>query len=190
MSVSKPNSRLRLAAYMVAAGRSTAEIANTIGMSQGYLSNLKSNPVFRLILSEVEQEIRAKTTDRIADLASRYDDEAEAAFETVKHLHRHGEVEAVRLAAAKDISDRSTVAPKIHKITDINERKTILQLSSDALVNMARVLREAGEVIDVLPPPGPAQIEPDFIIPRTPEAFFSSRTPDFSEDSLDHDENS
>lgn len=106
------NARHRVAALLEARGELNAkEIADAINLSYARLAAVRAMPEYKLLVQQYARELVDRTLDKSSELLAKFNEEAPQAFATLQVLHEKADRDSVRLGAAKEILDRSTVAP-------------------------------------------------------------------------------
>ena len=108
----KLSPKLEHAALLESRGElSYVEIANKVGLTKQYLYLKRSTPEYKIQVKHHRGEIERRHYDASAMLQKQFDEEAPKAFETVAQLHKRADRDTTRLGAAKEILDRSSIAP-------------------------------------------------------------------------------
>ncbi len=154
VALPKLSNKLQHAALLEARGElSYAEIAERINITQAYLSKKRSDPHYKLLVKQHQKELENRHYDASAMLQERFDKEAPAAFETVAYLHKtKGVIEGTRLSAAKEILDRSSIAPTKVVAREGGDSGVTIQIGIKKLEQIYGALEDVGdtETIDLL----------------------------------------
>ena len=149
----KLSNKLQHAALLEARGELTyAEIAERINITQAYLSKKRSDPHYKLLVKQHQKELENRHYDASAMLQKKFDDEAPAAFETVAQLHKRADRDTTRLGAAKEILDRSSIAPAKIMGREGGDSGVTIQIGIKKLEQIYGALEDVGdtETIDLL----------------------------------------
>jgi hypothetical protein len=112
MVMQKLSPKLRRAALLEARGElSTKQIADRVNLTVAYLNQSRGKEAYKVQVAHHEREIAERSYDAAAQLQSKFDTEAPKAFETLSSLHKSADRDTTRLGAAKEILDRSSIAP-------------------------------------------------------------------------------
>jgi len=158
MTVNKPkpklSTRLEHGALLEARGElSLAEVADKIGLSKPYFYKTRAeSEEYKIRVAHHRKEIERRHYDASAELQKRFDEEAPAAFETVASLHKRADRDTTRLGAAKEILDRSSIAPAKRDFSSRDEGGTVIQIGIKKLEQIFSALDDVGdqETIDLL----------------------------------------
>jgi len=135
-----------LMALLEVTGKDPVEIAEVVGYSPNNVRHIRrTNPHYVAYVKELREQLTSEVIAKTADLATRFDLEAPEAFETIKDLHKHSEMDTVRLGAAKDILDRAPNAPKIKQHIEGRDSHIILQLGVAQVEGIKEALADVGE---------------------------------------------
>ncbi len=149
----KFSNKLQHAALLEARGElSYAEIAKRINITQAYLSKKRSDPNYKLLVKQHLKELENRHYDASAMLQKKFDEEAPAAFETVAQLHKRADRYTTRLGAAKEILDRSSIAPAKIMGREGGDGGVTIQIGIKKLEQIYSALEDVGdtETIDLL----------------------------------------
>ena len=153
LALPKLSNKLQHAALLEARGElSYAEIAERINITQAYLSKKRSDPHYKLLVKQHQKELENRHYDASAMLQKKFDDEAPAAFETVAQLHKRADRDTTRLGAAKEILDRSSIAPTKVIAREGGDGGVTIQIGIKKLEQIYGALEDVGdtETIDLL----------------------------------------
>ena len=143
----KLSNKLQHAALLEARGElSYAEIAERISITQAYLSKKRSEPQYKLLVKQHQKELENRHYDASAMLQKKFDDEAPAAFETVAQLHKRADRDTTRLGAAKEILDRSSIAPAKIVGRESGEGGVTIQIATKKLEQIFGALEDVGDI--------------------------------------------
>ena len=169
--IKKLNARHRLVSYMLAGGRSRAEVAEATGFSAAYLTSLIASPLFKAQLTRVRNKISEAAVESVVeDLQARTVGAGGNALDTVLDLMSDAKSEQVRLHAASSILDRA-----IPKQTKHQEEQIIrLSLDGKALDRMSSVLTEFKQAKKTLEPAEYTISDPTIPLPDIDELIEAS----------------
>jgi hypothetical protein len=132
-----------------AMGRTNAEIAELHGYNAQHVGLIFQMPLMRELVRKYQEEVAQKAIDKVIDLAVWFDATAPSAAAKIKELMDTSEMDTVKLAAAKEILDRSPNAPKAKKFIDIETRGVVLQIPVATFENMRAAAKAVGEPLDI-----------------------------------------
>ncbi len=140
----------QMIAVLRATGKNCAEISRETGIPYTTVLKRARHDLFPVYLEKYTAIFCEQRLAHEAEIASRFDGEVGAAFDTLVELHRGAEAETVRRGAATDILDRAPAAPKVVKNAIVNDNRTVIQFPVEIVEQMGMALRLAGqEVIEV-----------------------------------------
>jgi hypothetical protein len=144
----KLSPKLRHAALLEARGElSGVEIAKRVNLTKEYLYRMKSeNPSYKLLVESHQKELVNRHYDASAMLQKKFDDEAPSAFETVAQLHKRADRDTTRLGAAKEILDRSSIAPAKIVGRESGEGGVTIQIATKKLEQIFGALEDVGDI--------------------------------------------
>jgi len=140
----KLNHRHILMVYMEASGKTSQEMAETLGYHLNRVHTIRRAACYQEKLAEVRAEIEERMIDRVVDLCAAFDREAPHAFQTLQRLHRgreEGVPPAVRRKAAVDILERASTAPK-KNVGAASPAPRTISFSARELEDMRQALEE------------------------------------------------
>ena len=149
----KLSHKLEHGALLEARGElSFTEIADTISLSKAYYYQKRSDEMYKLRVQHHRKELENRHYDASAMLQKKFDEEAPAAFETVAQLHKRADRDTTRLGAAKEILDRSSIAPTKIMGREGGEAGVTIQIGIKKLEQIYGALEDVGdtETIDLL----------------------------------------
>jgi len=149
----KLSAKLEHAALLDARGElSIAEIANEVNISKAYYYSKRSDATYKLSVKRHRTEIENRHYDASAMLQKRFDSAAEDAFETVAELNLKADRDTTRLGAAKEILDRSSIAPAKIMGREGGDGGVTIQIGIKKLEQITGALEDVGdsETIDLL----------------------------------------
>jgi hypothetical protein len=133
----------RLVALALAAGRSTRDIAQSVGISEQRISVLKQSPLFRAL---VEEELRHIREHLVSTVAERMNAEAARTLDRMVELRDQQKDLGVAARMTDSLADRIMGFPK--KVSADDERggrrPTVIQFSRE---EVQELLRGAAEVL-------------------------------------------
>ncbi len=135
-------------ASMIIAGIPPDLIEERLNRPPGFITTLRSNPKFRVILKNCI-ELRAQSVTANSDnpeelLDSQINDSIGALMEVRDDIFEKG---SSRVKAAEGILNRAPAAPKPRK--EVEQRRTVITLPVGALQNMQQALLEEGSEQDL-----------------------------------------
>lgn len=141
------------AAYVLAAAKTRAEAARTLGCSPATLRNYElTNPAFRMVKAQATHEITERVMDSAADFGELFDSEIVKSFSTLVEV-RDDPLEKgdTRIRSAMGIMDRAPSSPKLVRENKV-EQKTIVQIPVQHLkaLEMAASDIQDAEIIEML----------------------------------------
>jgi len=141
----KLSTRHELMALAEAHGKTPKELSELFNYNYQYVYHIRQVPEYKLLVREYLKRITESTIDDTSELLTMFNREAPAAFQTLSTLHKRADRDATRLGAAKEILDRSTVAPrKKDSLTD-GERGTVIQIGIKKMQNIITALKDVGD---------------------------------------------
>lgn len=159
------NNKHKVAALLEARGElKSQEIAEAVGLSATRLSTVRNTvPEYRLLVEKYQKELAERTLDKASELLALFNDEAIPAFRTLQKLHENADRDSVRLGAAKEVLDRSTVAPTKRVDSGGSESGITIQLGNQRMGMIIGALRDVGdeETIDLLEGEGYEEVKDD-----------------------------
>jgi len=149
------SAKLKHAALLEARGElSLVEVAARVNLSKQYLYKKRAeSSEYKVLVSHHQKELVNRHYDASAMLQQKFDEEAPAAFETVAQLHKRADRDTTRLGAAKEILDRSSIAPaKIVGREGGEGGGVTIQIGIKKLEQIYQALEDVGdkETIDLL----------------------------------------
>ena len=151
MSTVRPPIRLgerhRLIGYMMIAGETNGTIAKKLGLSENWISTVKTSPLFQVLLSDLRRELKDKTVGEVVDMIVA---EGPASIRTLVELRDGAENESVRQRSASDLLDRNPHASRIHKNDEAPTVRIALDVSAVHLMAQA-MAEDDGRVAPAIP---------------------------------------
>lgn len=149
LAPAKLSDKHHLIAYMKLGGASRDQIATQLDMEPTYVSAITESPMFKALMDQLRQEMRAKTIGTVVD---RIISEGPASVEALVTLRDHADSETVKLGAARDLLDRNPETAKVSREDRRSEVRVVVD--TRALQRIAGVLAEdAGITVDAEPGP-------------------------------------
>ena len=143
----KLSPKLKHAALLEARGElSGVEIAKQVNLTKAYLYQKRSDPAYKLLVESHQKELVNRHYDASAMLQKKFDDEAPSAFETVAQLHKRADRDTTRLGAAKEILDRSSIAPAKLVGRESGEGGVTIQIATKKLEQIFGALEDVGDI--------------------------------------------
>ena len=143
----KLSPKLKHAALLEARGElSGIEIAKRVNLTTAYYYQKRSDPSYKLLVESHQKELVNRHYDASAMLQKKFDDEAPAAFETVAQLHKRADRDTTRLGAAKEILDRSSIAPAKIVGRESGEGGVTIQIATKKLEQIFGALEDVGDI--------------------------------------------
>ena len=151
----KLNPQHKLAALLEARGElNNNEIAEAVNLSPVRVSILRNNsPQYKLLVEKYRAELVDRTLEESAKLLAEFNEAALDAFKSLKAIHTDtGAREGARVAAAKEILDRASVAPQKRTDDSGKDAGIHIHLGSQSMANIRCALEDVEdyEVIDLL----------------------------------------
>ena len=115
--------KMRVILYMDLAGRGTGEIAESLGMTAGRISIIKTSPMYARMKETEEQTLKDKFMDKQTDaltidpVKKTFKDAALDIAQGMLGIARTGQSEFAKLQASKDVLDRAGYAVEKSKIS-------------------------------------------------------------------------
>ena len=108
--------------------------------------------MYKLRVQYHRKELENRHYDASALLQKKFDEEAPKAFETIAQLHKGADRDTTRLGAAKEILDRSSIAPAKDRGRESGEGGITIQIGVKKVENIMAALADVGdtETIDLL----------------------------------------
>ncbi len=142
----KLSPKLEQAALLDARGELTVvEIADLVNLTKEYYYSKRRTPEYKLRVDHHRKEIENRHYDASAQLQRRFDNEAPRAFETIAKLHRKADRDTTRLGAAKEILDRSSVAPSKRRDYGEGDGGVTIQIGIKKLEQIYGALEDVGD---------------------------------------------
>lgn len=142
----KLSPKLEHAALLEARGELThAEVAAKVGLTAQYIYTQRLKPAFKLRVKHHRAEIENRHYDASADLQKEFDAEAPKAFKTIAQLHKKADRDTTRLGAAKEILDRSSIAPAKRDWSDKDSGGVVIQIGVKKLEQIYAALEDVDD---------------------------------------------
>lgn len=142
-----------LIAYMEASGKAPREIGQKLGKSTAWVNARRRDASYPMVLQQAQDDITSRIAENTADLAGKFDGEAENSFTTMVEIRdAREELGSTRLKAAEAILDRAPNAPKKRTEHYSEQRRTVVNIPLQQVGWMHQALTEAGEddVVELL----------------------------------------
>lgn len=139
-------------ATLMAHGASPAEAARKVGKRVAWVRGITNSPFFDTLVSRIRTqaytEAAKETVDSLTLTArAKLDDELIQSIGTLVHLRDYSKSEQVRLAAAKEIIDRTNRVGKLDKVEVDNIVR--VEISATQLKALKLVSKEADNVVEL-----------------------------------------
>lgn len=132
------NQRHQLIGYLVLAGRTTAEIAKALEMSEMGIAAVRQSPLFKAFLDDLSQELRGKS---VGDLVDRIVAEGTKSIDVLVEVRDEADEWSQRRLAARDLLEFN---PHLARRSVVDETRTVrIVLDGPTLERLASGIQEA-----------------------------------------------
>ena len=115
-------------AHLLAERRSRGDIASQTGYKEAWIGTLANDPMVKLRVKEIRDEITSLRVQRASDLGAFFDDASIEAGRGLQELSLSADSDAVRRGACKDILALSPNSPKEVKFAPDSSDQRLIQL--------------------------------------------------------------
>lgn len=152
MALQRLNEMHLFVAHLLAERRSRADIASQTGYKERWIGDLANDPMVKLRVKEIRDEITSLRVQRASDLGAFFDDAALDAATGLRELSKVADTDAVRRGACNDVLALSPNAPKQMKFAPDAGDQRLIQLGVAVVEGMKEALSETGreEVVDLV----------------------------------------
>ena len=139
------NNKHKIAAMLEARGQlSRAEIAEYVDLTVARMMIVRRSPDYKALVVHHQKEIEERHYDAAANLQSKFDEEAPEAFKTLASLNEKADRDTTRLGAAKELLDRSSIAPS-KQVIQGETGGVVIQIGIKKLEQIYAALEDVGD---------------------------------------------
>ena len=138
-------------AHLIAERQPRALIAKATGYKERYIGTLAQEPLLKLRVNQIRDEMTSRRIERATDLGAFFDEAAVGAAKRLEELSIEADTDAVKRGAINDILAYSPNAPKMVKFQPDAGDQRLIQLGVAVVEGMKEALTESGrkDVVDL-----------------------------------------